>query len=525
MFLPNQSPKGPVRGVRNAAVVIATAFLIQASQAHEGHDHGDAAGASLVTTALPRIAADSEQYEIVGILKNGRLTITIDDKTTNEPVTSAKLKVTVGDGEPVDAEPTSRGTYAVAFNQPGRTGSVDVVFNVTGDTNDDLLVGLITPNPDTTTNDPAQSPPTVVGGGFGLGAWLAQQLNWGSRTAKLTSPSTLSDAPRRLPDGSLFVAKPTQRLLEVRTVSAKLQTETPAVKLIGRVIGDPNRSSVVQSLHGGRIIALDAGLPRIGQVVSKGAALVKIDPYLPQADRTTIAEKTGEIEQLIAVAEMRIRRLRPLAERGAVPQSQVNDLETELEGLKLRRDAVRNSRTELEVLIAQSDGIVSVAKVVPGQVVQAQDLLFQIVDPKGLWVEALAYGDLDVGSVAGASALAANGQNMLLKYEGFSPALQQHATVLRFSIPEPPVYLSIGQPLTVLASAGKPVTGIILRRDAVVRSANGESIVWVHTGAERFEARAVRTQPFDATRFIVMDGLAENERIVVRGAELINQIR
>ena len=62
----------------------------------------------------------------------------------------------------------------------------------------------------------------------------------------------------------------------------------------------------------------------------------------------------------------------------------------------------------------------SVAKVVPGQVVQAQDLLFQIVDPKGLWVEALAYGDLDVGSVAGASALAANGQNMLLKYEGLS---------------------------------------------------------------------------------------------------------
>ena len=107
------------------------------------------------------------------------------------------------------------------------------------------------------------------------------------------------------------------------------------MKLIGRVIGDPNRTSVVQSLHGGRIIALDSGLPRIGQVVRKGDVLVKIDPYLPQADRTTIAEKTGEIEQLIAVAEMRIRRLRPLADRGAVPQSQVTDLETELEGLKL----------------------------------------------------------------------------------------------------------------------------------------------------------------------------------------------
>ena len=191
----------------------------------------------------------------------------------------------------------------------------------------------------------------------------------------------------------------------------------------------------------------------------------------------------------------------------------------------MRREAVRNSRTELEVLRAQSDGIVSVAKVVPGQVVQAQDLLFQIVDPKGLWVEALAYGELDPSSLGAASAVAASGQAMSLRYEGFSPALQQHAAVVRFSIPHPPANLSVGQPLTVLASAGKPITGIILRRDAVVRSPNGESIVWMHTAAERFEAKPVRIQPFDATRVIVLDGLTENDRVVVRGAELINQIR
>lgn len=528
MLLPILRPRGPVGGVRIAALAIASALLLGVAYAHEGHDHGDAAGAALTATAFPRVTAESEQYELVGILKNGRLQITIDRIATNEPVTSATVKVTVGEGDAVDAVPASKGTYTLAFPQPDRTGSVDVVFNVAENGSDDLLIGQITPQPGAVANAfvGAQTP-LGFGGSVGFAAWIVQRLGLGevSRPAKAASQTTLSDAPRKLPDGTLFVAKPTQRLLDVRTMPAKAETEAPAVKLTGRIIGDPNRISVAQSLHGGRIIALDSGLPRIGQTVRKGDVLVKIDPYLPQADRTTIAEKTGEIEQLIAVAEMRIRRLRPLAERGAVPQSQVNDLETELEGLKLRREAMRNSRGELEVLRAQSDGIVSVAKAVPGQVVQAQDLLFQIVDPKGLWVEALAYGDLDPATLGNASAAAANGRSMTLKYEGFSPALQQHAAVVRFSIPSPPANLSVGQPLTVLASAGKLVTGIILRRDAVVRNANGESIVWVHTATERFEPKPVRMQPFDATRVIVLDGLAEKDRVVTRGAELINQIR
>jgi multidrug efflux pump subunit AcrA (membrane-fusion protein) len=527
MSLPNQSPKGPVGGVSIAAILIATSVLLgPLARAHEGHDHGDAAGAAIASTVFPRVVADSEQYELVGILKNGRLSITLDHLTTNAPVIGATVKVTVGDGQPITAETAGEGIYTLAFPPPERTGSIDLVFSVTADGNDDLLIGHISPG-EKAEEKSSSLPSPVIGGSVSVAAWIARQFGWmsnGAATPRAVQ-TTMSDAPRRLPDGTLFVAKSTQRLLDVRTVRATQDTETPAIKLIARVIGDPNRTSVVQSLHGGRVIALEKGLPRIGQTVRKGDALVQIDPYFPLADRTTISEKTGEIEQLMAVAEMRIRRLRPLAERGAVPQSQVSDLETELEGLRLRREAMRNSRAELEILRAQSDGVISAAKVMPGQVVQAQDLLFQIIDPRGLWVEALAYGELDASSLGEATAVGTNSQTMSLTFEGFSPALQQHASVIRFAIPQPPANLSVGQPLTVLARVGKPVTGIIVQRDAVVRGTNGESIVWVHTAAERFEAKPVRVQPFDATRLIVLNGLAVNDRIVVRAAELINQIR
>jgi cobalt-zinc-cadmium efflux system membrane fusion protein len=40
-----------------------------------------------------------------------------------------------------------------------------------------------------------------------------------------------------------------------------------------------------------------------------------------------------------------------------------------------------------------------------------------------------------------------------------------------------------------------------------------------------FEARPVRVESFDAAHFIIAGGVAENERVVVRAADLINQIR
>src|SRR5262245_44887129 len=569
-------PFGLLDSMRSiAALSCIAAFLLVpcVSRAHDGHDHDESTRAALASSTYPRVTAQSELYEVVGILKGNRLSIYLDRATTNEPVTDAKVSVTIGDGEAIDAEPAENGTYAASSPRLSGTGSVEIIFAVTANNADDLLVGALSlskasahgPSMSSTAGPsmsrwiaaipaPIRNPTVLTVMAFALGVLFGHLQRNGRVIPAIATgaaatgvlvvlvavalsqegpdhaapPSTdgpMSDAPRRLPDGTAFVAKPTQRLLDARTVAARPETATPAIALIGRVVGDPNRTSVVQSVQGGRVVPLEGGLPRVGQSVGKDDVLVKIDPYLPLADRTTISEKTGEIEQLIALAEARLRRLRPLAEGNAVPRNQVVDIETELEGLRRRREAIRDARTEPELLRAPTGGVIAMAKVVPGQVVQPQDTLFQIVDPKGVWVEALAYGEIDPASLAGATAVTTGGQTMALSYQGFSRALQQHASIVHFVVSEPPANLSIGQPVTVLATSGAPTEGLIIARDAVVRSSNGEAVVWVHVEPERFEPKPVRTQPFDATRVIVAAGLTQGDRIVVRGAELINQIR
>jgi cobalt-zinc-cadmium efflux system membrane fusion protein len=263
----------------------------------------------------------------------------------------------------------------------------------------------------------------------------------------------------------------------------------------------------------------------MGQSVRKGDTLASIEAPMPIADRTTISERMGEIEQGIAVAEAKLRRLRAMAERSVVPQSLVVETEAELEGLRRRRDVVRDTRLAPEVLRAPIDGVVGLSRVVAGQVVQAQDVLLQIVDPGSLWIEAYDYGDNDPAALKDASAMGAGNAAMKLTLQGWSRTLQQQATVLNFAISDPTSSLRIGQPVTVTAQRGENITGVIIDRDAVARGGNGEAIVWRHGDPEYFEARAVRTEPFDATHVMVAAGLADGDRIVVRGAELINQVR
>lgn len=527
------------------------------------HDHGPPAAAA--TGSLPRLATKSEAYELVAILDGERLTIYVDRFEDNSAVTDATVTVTI-DGEPVAAEPAANNTFAVTSKRFGGGGAVELIFDIKAPAGDDLLIGSLTlPNRAAAEAGPGAMSLAgrawaalrhagedhaalvgvilLVGVLLGLllrrgGRWRAAAvlllaLPMGERAAHAHEGHdhgndakalvTQSDTARRLPNGQLFVPKPMQRILDVRTIVAKPDTVAKSVVLVGRVIANPNRSGLVQSIQGGRVIAPEQGLPRLGQPVAKGDVLATVEHAIPAADRTTISERSGEIEQLIAIAEGRLARLRPLAERSVIPQSQIVDAETELEGLKRRRDVIRDTRVAPEVLRAPIDGVVAASRVVAGQVVQAQDVLFQIVDPASLWVEAFDYGEIDPAKLKEASAVGSG--PMALAFQGWSRALQQQATILHFAIVDPPPSIRVGQPLTVTAKRNDSITGVIISRDAVVRGGNGATIVWRHVEPEQFEARPVRTEPFDAANVLIAAGVESGDRIVTRGAELINQIR
>ena len=338
-----------------------------------------------------------------------------------------------------------------------------------------------------------------------------------------TSVPTVRDLAQRLPDGSVFVPKSTQRILAIRTIRIESAAHRGALELPGRIIPDPNASGFVQSSIGGRLSPPPNGFPRLGTPVKKGDVLAYMTPPLQAIDASDMRQRQGELDQQISIVERRLARYETLVPSGAIARTQLEDTRTELQGLKDRRGSLDKSRREPEELIAPVDGIVAEGTVVAGQIAQSNAVIFHIVDPTRLWVEALSFDSLP--GVQSAVARPNNDRTYPLAFRGAGFAGRNQSIPVQFAVEGDVAGLRAGQFVTVLATTDEEKTGFAIPRAALVRNPNGQDVVYEHVSAERFEPRPVRVEPLDGDRVFIATGLAAGKRLVVQGAELLGQVR
>lgn len=335
-------------------------------------------------------------------------------------------------------------------------------------------------------------------------------------------PASVPTSQQRLADGSLFVAKPTQRRLGLRTQIAKMQPLAITLSFNGKVIADPNASGRVQAIQSGRIEPGPKGLPVIGQQVRKGEVLAWLKPAASSLERGNQQALLAELEAQLAIADRRVRRLDQL--EGALPQKEIESARFELEALKKRRAAIGASLATPESLHAPVSGVISAAHVVAGQVVEAREVLFEVVDPTRLAVEALSYDTAPVGRLSDAVAQFPGG-SAALHFIGASRQLREQAMPLLFRVKPGTAELAIGQPVKVIAKTATQTNGVAVPQAALVKNASGDAVVWLHTGAERYTPRTVKWTPLDASNIAVSAGLNDGDRVVTEGASLLAQMR
>jgi membrane fusion protein, heavy metal efflux system len=569
-----RSPLAAILRAAAPALMLALALASGSARAHEGHSHGDEAPAISTATA-PRGASSSSALELVAVARNGALTVFLDRRDTNEPVTDAIVRVETPDGA-ATATPMPDGSYRLDAHWSERPGEHEVLFEVEQGGETDIFPVVLAvaamPAPEPAGGLAAWSaglavahdfqrhlaeadplPFLIGGGGFLLGIaatllmrgrgrgpalavlLVAAAVLAGNAALAAESPNPpgafLAAAPvpgqdlaRRMPDGSVFVPKPTQRVLTVRTALTASDRLGRTVELPGRIIADPNGSGVVQSSVGGRLSPPPSGLfPRLGSRVRQGEVLAYVTPPVQAVDQSDMRQRQGELDQQIAIVERRVERFRKLAPGGAVSQVQLDEAQAELKGLTDRRTALDNIRLQPEPLTAPVSGVIAEANAVAGQMASPGIQVFQIVDPARLWVEALSFDAL-VGT-RDASARLADGRILTLRYMGAGLADRSQAVPIQFAIEDPPPELRTGQFVTVLAATEASQEGLALPRTSVVRGSNGQSIVYEHTAPEQFQPRQVQVEPLDAARLLVVSGIGPGKRVVVQGAELLNQIR
>lgn len=552
-----------------ALAVMVLMILPLPTFAHGGEDHGDEAKTpmSLPGATGSLLELTSPDVELSGEFQDGKLTLYADHYATNEPIANAKIELE-SDGRKLQMSTAGNGIYTVTadwFKQPGKH---NVVVSITAGDLEDLLVGTFEiPVATIATHGPtwidyakwaAVSIAVIIllvvvfkrirghktiavsvtlpllavflFSGYSNTSFAHGDEDHSEKPKTTAQPSTavinLNSAaqvsPQRLPDGSIFAPKLTQRLLGIRTVLGETRDIALTFSLNGHIITNPNFSGQVQSSQSGRIAAPAGGFPAIGTKVSKGQVLAYIEPAASSIDKGNQQAQLAELTSNLVLAENRAQRMIQL--QGSVPQKEIDAARAEAVSLKARKAAVAGS-FQREALRAPVSGLISLANVVAGQVVEAKEILFEVIDPSRLRVEAVAYDSALAGQIAGATGMTERKQPLALTFIGLSYQLREQALPMQFDVTPPLPVLSVGQPVTVFVQTRKTRQGIPVPQGSVMKNAGGEVVVWVHTAAERFVPKKVKVQPLDADTVAVIEGLHDGDRVVTQGAALLSQIR
>ncbi|MCZ8217835.1 MAG: hypothetical protein O9337_00340 [Acidovorax sp.] len=110
-----------------------------------GHDHGEAPAAA-AGAALPRFAATSDLFELVGVLDGQKIALYLDHAGDNSPVKNARLELDIA-GTNVPVTRVAEGEFQATLAAPLAEGVSPVTATVAAGTDTDLLAGEIDLHP------------------------------------------------------------------------------------------------------------------------------------------------------------------------------------------------------------------------------------------------------------------------------------------------------------------------------------------------------------------------------------------
>ncbi|MFZ2649921.1 MAG: hypothetical protein WA210_07415 [Burkholderiaceae bacterium] len=124
-----------------ALLALVGVFAAPKLRADAGHDHG-AAAPSTAGQGLPRFAAASDLFELVGVVNGRQLTLYLDHSADNSPVKGAKLELEIGASK-LDAKPRADGEFEATLAQPLKPGVIPVTASIATERDTDLLAGEV----------------------------------------------------------------------------------------------------------------------------------------------------------------------------------------------------------------------------------------------------------------------------------------------------------------------------------------------------------------------------------------------
>lgn len=357
--------------------------------------------------------------------------------------------------------------------------------------------------------------------------------------------------------------KEQQWLLPFETATVQKRFLMQSVQAAGEIIAKSSQVTFVFPPISGQLMEPPAGIPLLGARVERGQLLGWIDPTPVQQSnigsnqvqtglslvqfKTLVASADASLAQersRLQLARTQLARVERLYELQAVSQSRLEESTSAVEIREAALRAAEEVRRSLEEAQEQIQGpgrnvqqlgtripleapiagtIVEVSAI-SGAFVEAQQVLYQIVDLSEVWIRGEVY-ESDIGQITSRSSATVKPSGGQTSFELHSNRLIMVGDVVDprtrtipviWEVSNPGRQLKIGMLTRLDIGTGQEVETLAVPESAVFLEEN-KDIVYLQAGGESFVRRIVTTGIADRGWVEIVDGLEEGERVVVTG--------
>jgi RND family efflux transporter MFP subunit len=266
--------------------------------------------------------------------------------------------------------------------------------------------------------------------------------------------------------------------------------------------------------------------PRVGDRVTLGDELVKLDISLARARVAAAKASRAEVIQELAQAERDRRRAEQLG-RSILPQAEIERDVTRAQTLTTRTSALQAAEREAKAqlhrhrVLAPFTGVIAARYVDPGDWVAPGDPVLELVDDEQVEIVVAASEDLLSRVHAGDIAVVRRGTERIdAEIKGVVRALDPATRTARLRLmpSQVPGWMLPGAVVDVEFAVVRDEEGVIVPRDALVYGAIGVRVIRVDEGKALPIAVDVLAT-VDDEALVRGEGLTIGDEVVVRGNE------
>jgi RND family efflux transporter MFP subunit len=364
-------------------------------------------------------------------------------------------------------------------------------------------------------------------------------------------------------DGAVQYLKEQQWKLPFATSLVERRTINRTFRVSARIVPKAGMEAVVLASVNGRYHPPVEGVPGLGMRVTRGDPLGSME-LLPMDETallegqvgtgvtlTRLAEDVMKAEASVVAERARVElarkeedRVEKLVAAGALPRKRLEQVQAEVrirlsalnaaeQVLVSHRELVARFESAqggiavspgLVQLEAPISGVITETSAVSGSYRQSQDILFQIVDTRQVWVQGEVFEkdleglrSMDGGylELSGPESYELAAEDLVHIGARIDSSSRTLPVIFEISNPEREVKLEALGRLSIRTE--KRLDTLVAPRSAVLLE-ESRPVVYVQQGGETFERRMVKTGIEDREWVEILDGLAPGERIVTVGS-------